>query len=179
MFTWSIFVATTILGAPPSAADPVTPCPSHQAAKDSLSVQEILTNYEKHSNQEYWKVRMECLVNLIRIGPTAVPDLIECLKNEKAPSGTRAIAAQALGFLADPRARPVLLQAIEDQDGGVRADAEKALGRLGRVKETPKLRKLAGTDTETGHYFNMMFLLTRDDRPDPEPIHTIPGQGLL
>jgi hypothetical protein len=113
---------------------------------------------------------MECLVKLMRIGPTAVPVLIDCLSNEKEPPFTRALAAQALGFLADARARPVLLQAIEDQDGYVRAHARIALGRLGRLQATPKLRELAGNDPTRGVNVELMFVLTRDDEPNPEPI---------
>jgi hypothetical protein len=123
MFTWSIFVATTLLGTPPSTADPVSPPPTRRALEDSLSVQEILTKFQEHrqqsstnpSEKRNWKPRMECLVKLMRIGPAAVPILIGCLKDEKAPPTTRALAAQALGFLADARARPLLLQAIEDK----------------------------------------------------------------
>jgi hypothetical protein len=143
-----------------------------------LSVQEILAKFEKHrqqpttgsSKEQNWKVRLECLVKLMRIGPEAVPVLVECLKNEKAPPSTRAFAAQALGFLADARARPVLLQAVEAKDGYVAAHARIALGRLGRLKETPKLRELAGKDPTSGAYIELMFALTRDDEPNPEPI---------
>jgi hypothetical protein len=188
MFTWSLLVATAILGASHSADDPVTP-PSKggpdtlvwpdKKLTDSLSVQEILTKFEKNyqpsakgpADKQNWKLRMECLVKLMKVGPEAVPLLIERLKDEKAPPHTRAMAAQALGLLADARARPVLLLAIEDKDGGVRADAEKALGRLGRLPETPKLQKLlAERDRESGSFFNLKFILTRDDQPNLEPI---------
>jgi hypothetical protein len=175
MFTWLIFMATTVLGASRSTGDPVTPPPSRPAAEDSLSVQEILTKFQEHRQQhaeeQNWKVRMECLVKLMRIGPAAVPVLIECLKDEKAPPSTRAFAAQALGFLADARARPALLQAIEAKDGFVLAYALHALGRLGRLEATPKLREfIDGKHWCTGGYFDSTFVLTRDDRPNPEPI---------
>jgi HEAT repeat protein len=178
MFTWSIFVATTILGATPPTADPESPPPRQQAAEDNLSVRELLIKFDKHhqqsttgpSEKENLKLQMECMVKLMRIGPAAVPVLIECLKNEKAPPSTRALAAQALGFLADVRARPTLLQAIEDKDGLVRASALGALGRLGRLKATPKLLELAGKDPTRGVYVGTMFVLTRDDEPNPEPI---------
>jgi HEAT repeat protein len=143
-----------------------------------LSVQEILTRFQKHFQQSTTgpsvkhnlKLQMECLVKLMRIGSAAVPVLIDCLKNEKGPPCTRALAAQALGFLADARARPVLLQAIEDKDGLVKAHARKALGRLGRLEATPKLREVAGKDPTISSYIDMMFVLTRDDEPNPEPI---------
>jgi hypothetical protein len=178
MFTWSIFVATTILGAPPPTADPVTPPTTARAREDSSSAQQLLTKYQKNWQQpsagptekQDWKVRMECLVGLAKIGPAAVLVLLESLKDEKLPPYTRAFAAQALGFLGDTRARSALLQAIEDKDMFVQAYARKALGRLGRLLETPHLRELAGKDSQLGKYFNIMFLLTRDDEPNPEPI---------
>ena len=87
MFTGSLFLASTILGASPTD-DPATPLAGSREAQDSLSVQEILTQFQKQKSSSDWfwahsKVRMECLVKLMKIGPTAVPVLIECLKNEK------------------------------------------------------------------------------------------------
>ena len=145
---------------------------AEQAARDALA------KYEKQrqepstesSEKQNWKVRMECLVTLVKTGPAVVPVLIGCLENEKAPPYTRAFAAQALGLLADARARPVLLQAIEDKDGFVQAQARIALGRLGRLKETSKLRELAGKDSTSGAHVELMFALTRDDEPKPEAI---------
>jgi hypothetical protein len=142
------------------------------------AAREALAEYEKHrarpatgpSEKQTWKVRMECLVKLMKIGPAAVPALIDCLKNEKAPPSTRAFAAQALGLLADARARPVLLHAIEDKDQFVAAHARVALGRLGRLQPTPKLRELAGKRPDSGGYIELMFAFTRDDEPNPEPI---------
>src|SRR5262249_38921338 len=91
-----------------------------QAVEENLSAQEVLTKFEKGykksgrpAKKQNLLLRMECLVQLMRIGLDAVPVLIECLKNEKAPAPTRSLSAQALGFLADDRARPILLQTIE------------------------------------------------------------------
>lgn len=177
MFTWSIFVASTIVGTPPLSADPPTPPPKRPAVEERLWVQEILTKFEKHhqesttreAEKQNLKLQMECLVKLMRIGPATVPVLIDCLKNQKTPASTRAFAARALGFFGDVRARPVLLQTIEDKDGYVAAYSRFALGRLGRIKATPKLRQLAGTDADGSGYFDAMFITTRDDEPNPEP----------
>ena len=178
MLTWYIVAATAILGAASSSDDPVTPPPGRPAVEDGSSVHTILARYQAQrqrpatgsSEKQNSKVRMECLARLMRIGPAAVPVLIDRLKDEKAPPYTRAFAAQALGLLADARARPALLRAIEDKDGFVRAHARIALGRLGRLKETPRLRELAGKDPTSGAYVELMFALTRDDEPNPEPI---------
>jgi HEAT repeat protein len=178
MLTWSIFVATTISGQFLSATDPVTPPPTPRVAEDSSSAREILTRFQEHRQQSTTgplvkhnlKLEMECLVKLMRIGSAAVPVLVDCLKDKEEPPSTRALAAHALGFLADDRTRPVLLQAIEDKDGFVQAYSRKALGRLGRLQETPKLREVAGKDPTRSAYIDMMFVLTRDDEPNPEPI---------
>lgn len=148
---------------------------AQQAAREALAKfqkrrQQPANGPSEKQKKQNWKVRMECLVRLMKIGPRAVPVLIECLKNEKEPPSTRAFAAQALGLLADFRARPALLQAIEAKDGFVRAQARIALGRLGRLKETPRLRKLAGKDSMSGAHIELMFALARDDEPKPEPI---------
>jgi hypothetical protein len=180
MLTWYIFAAVAVLGASSSSDDSVTPPPGRPGAGDSASVQVILARYQEQrqrpmtgsSEKEAWKVRMECLAKLMKIGPAAVPVLIDRLKDEQAPPYTRAFAAQALGFLADARARPALLQAIEDRDGFVRAHARVALGRLGRLEPTPRLRELAGKDPTSGASVELTFALTRDDAPNPEPIRS-------
>jgi hypothetical protein len=57
------------------------------------------------------------------------------------------------------------------KDGFVLAYALHALSRLGRLEATPKLRKfIDGKHWCTGGYFDSTFVLTRDDRPNPEPI---------
>jgi hypothetical protein len=142
--------------------------PENKAMDGSLPVQPILTRFQKSyqepstgpSEKGNARLRMECLVKLVRIGSPAVPVLIESLRDQKRPACHRALAAQALGFLGDARARPALLEAKE----------LKELGRLGRLEATPELRELAGKDPTRGIYFDVMFLLTRDDEPKPEPI---------
>src|SRR5689334_14054358 len=84
----------------------------------------ILAKFEKHwkpptdrkPDDQSWKVRMECLVGLAKIGRPSVSALVDVLKTESRSPHTRAFAAQALGFLGEPSARPALEQAIEDKD---------------------------------------------------------------
>jgi HEAT repeat protein len=143
------------------------------AASEPQTVSAILAKFDKdwkaHTDRkpddQSWKVRMECLVGLAKIGRPSVSALVDVLKTESRSPHTRACAAQALGFLGDPSARLALEQAIEDKDAFVRLHATKALGRLGRVEAVPKYRKIA----EKGD-FAMNFALTRDDSPDPEAI---------
>jgi hypothetical protein len=143
------------------------------AAAAQQAAREALAKFEKplkgaEAGIRNWKVRMECLVALMRAGPAAVPVLVDALK-AKSPD-TREFAAQALGFLADPSAKPALVQAAEDKEQVVRLHAIKALGRLGRLEATPKYRQIAEKDQSVGIQFEMTFALTRDDEPDPGPI---------
>ena len=146
---------------------------SDSTASQQQTVQAVLAKFEKHwkppndqkPDDQSWKIRMECLVAVAKVGHPSVPALVEVLKTESRSPHTRAFAAQALGFLGDPSARPTLAQAVEDKDGFVRLHATKALGRLGRVEATPTYRKMA----EQGD-FAMTFALTRDDEPDPAAI---------
>jgi HEAT repeat protein len=115
-----------------------------------------------------WKLRMECLVKLAKAGPAVVPVLVEAAK--AGPAHTRGLAVQALGFLGDPRARPALVQAVDDPDRRVKLLAIEALARTGRLRATDKHRLIAEKDPAAGTQFDMAFALTRDDKPNPEVI---------
>ena len=51
----------------------------------------------------------------------------------------RRAAAEALGNIGDPPALPALLQALQDEDGGVRRAAAEALGNIGDPQALPAL----------------------------------------
>src|SRR5713226_1470854 len=74
------------------------------------AVQATLTKFDKGNPR--WKVRMESLVGLVKIGPEAVPVLVEALRSGS-PS-TREFAAQALVLFADSTAKPALERALAD-----------------------------------------------------------------
>jgi hypothetical protein len=116
-----------------------------------------------------WKVRMECLQALVKAGEGAVPILVEALK-----SGSnhhhRGFAAQALGFIGDPNARPALLEALKEENEFVRIHVLMALGRFGRLEATPAFRDMAEKNAHDDVRFLMSYALTRDDKPDPKPI---------
>jgi hypothetical protein len=161
-----LLAATVLLAPVPSALA--------QAGKPKAAW-EALAKFEKDwkappdgkPGDKSWQVRMACLVKLARAGPDAVPVLVGALK--AGSPKVRGLAAQALGFLADPASRPALERALDDKEWRVQLLAVKALGRLGRLKETPRYRKVADSAGE-GVRYEMTFALTRDDRPDPEPI---------
>jgi hypothetical protein len=118
---------------------------------------EALAKYGKEwsnsDRQRTWKVRMECMVRLVRAGPPAVPFLDQWTRLGKTPH-YRAFAAQTLGFLADPSARPVLAEAAKQKNDIVPMFANGALERIDRLEATPKTS----------------FSRTWGVKPDPEPI---------
>ena len=67
--------------------------------------------------------------SLARIGPPAVPALIEALQAETVL--TRAGAARALSFIQSPEAIPALFAALDDPSAIVTHYAQEALDRMG------------------------------------------------
>src|SRR5262249_15215981 len=138
-------------------ADVAFDAAAQQVARDALA------RFEKPPNDlkagiRNWKIRIECLVTLAKIGPAAVPVVLDALKDKSAE--TRAFAAQALGFLADSDARPALAQAVEDKEQLVRLHAIKSLGRVSRLEATPRYRHIADKDESMLIRFEMTFSLT-------------------
>lgn len=83
-------------------------------------------------------VRAEAAFSLSRIGKSAVPLLIEKLKDKDGE--IRALAAEALGYTKDRRAVAALLGALkDDKEVVVRAMAAQALGDLKLKEASPAL----------------------------------------
>jgi HEAT repeat protein len=133
-----------------------TPTPQ-KAARDALA------GFEKGNGD--WKVRMETLVRLARIGPAAAPVLIEALKDSK--PATREFAAQALVLFADSTAKPALERALADPKPGVRLYAIQALSMLGPLPRTKENERILTQDpTVYGVRPMMAAALERADRPN-------------
>jgi HEAT repeat protein len=112
-----------------------------------------------------WKVRMEALVSLARIGPPAGPILVEGLKH-KSPD-TREFAAQALVLFADANTQPALERALADPKPGVRLYAIQALSMLGPLPRTKEHERILKEDPAVFAVRPMMAAaLERPDRPD-------------
>jgi serine/threonine-protein kinase len=71
-----------------------------------------------------------------RIGPAAVPLLIEDLKNSRVAVRRRAVRVLSLLGPSANEAVPALLQALKDGDEGVRRGADAALGKIGLENKT-------------------------------------------
>jgi HEAT repeat protein len=112
-----------------------------------------------------WKVRMEALVSLAKIGPPAAPVLVEALKDGR--PATREFAAQALVLLADASTRPALERALADPKPGVRLYGIQALSMLGPLPRTKENERILRSDPGFWGVRPMMAAaLERTDRPN-------------
>ena len=133
-----------------------TPAPQ-KGARDALA------GFDKGNGA--WKVRMETLVQLAKIGPAAAPVLVEALKDSK--PATREFAAQALVLFADATAQPALQRALADPTPSVRLYAILALSMLGPLPRTKENERILTTDPSIFGVRPMMAAaLERTDRPD-------------
>jgi HEAT repeat protein len=77
----------------------------------------------------------------------AVATMVEKLEQGKEPVATRAVICRTLGELRDPSAREALVKAVGDQEGLVRAQACRSLGRVGRPEDATILSRVMTVDS--------------------------------
>jgi HEAT repeat protein len=129
-----------------------------------------VARFEKRNGD--WKVRMEALVGLARIGAPAVPVLVEALKD--GPPTTRELAAQALVLFADANIRPALERALADPKSGVRLYAIQALSMLGPLPKTRENERILRSDpSDDGVQPMMAAALERTDRPNQAELRKV------
>jgi HEAT repeat protein len=85
-------------------------------------------------------VRVKARHSLVALGKTAVPPLVEALKNKNYLR--RWEAAKALGEIGDPEAAPALVDALEDEEFDVRWLAGEGLIKMNINGLKPLLRAL-------------------------------------
>jgi HEAT repeat protein len=156
----TVWMLTLVLlyAAPLSADDK-----AGSTAETQKTVRAILAKFDK--GDPSWKVRMEALVNLAKIGRTAGPILVEGLKHESPQ--TREFAAQALVLFADSKSQPALERALADPKPGVRLYAIQALSMLGPLARTKEHERILTEDpTVFGVRPMMAAALERTDRPN-------------
>jgi HEAT repeat protein len=79
----------------------------------------------------------------------AIPDLIECFEKSKKDPLLRFLSVQLLGFSESPLALPVLLEALDDKNAMVRAEACRSLEDLADTSSIPHLEaRLTDVDDE-------------------------------
>ena len=133
------------------------------AAAAEKASRAALARFEKGNGD--WKVRMEALVGLAKVGPPAAPVLVEALKDGR--PATREFAAQALVLFADASTRPALERALADPKPGVRLYAIQALSMLGPLPRTRENERILRSDPGFWGVRPMMAAaLERTDRPN-------------
>jgi hypothetical protein len=124
------------------------------AQKEALeALAKFAREWTNSDRQGTWKVRMECMVRLVKVGPPAVPFLVTWTRLARSHHH-RAFAAQVLGYIAAPSARPALETAAKDKNEVIQLFASPALARLDRLESNP----------ETS------FARTWQVQPDPDPV---------
>jgi len=93
---------------------------------------------------EFSQVRRKAIPGLIEIGEPAVDALIEAASSDQVP--VRRYALLCLGYIGAPRARPALLEGLEDSDEDVRKSALKGLKTLAREEDIPRLVRVMDKD---------------------------------
>lgn len=120
-----------------------------------------------------WKTRMTVLRDLVRLGRDGVTDLIGELESDRAER--RLLAAQALGFLGDSRAKkPLALRVERDQFAPVRVQAVDSLGTIGGSPPSSFARRIEEVDPNADVQFHIRFVMERNFEPiDPNVIETL------
>lgn len=77
-----------------------------------------------------------------------VKTLSETLKSGGEPAASRAVICRTLGELRKPQAREALVAAAEDEEPLVRAEACRALGKIGRAEDVSILSRHMTADTQ-------------------------------
>jgi HEAT repeat protein len=138
--------------------------PAADKADDEKAAGDLFARFDK--GDPGWQVRLTSLVELARLGPSAVPVLVEKLKSES-PS-VREFAAQATILFSEPGMKPALEKALDDSEASVRAYAIQALSMLGPLARTERHDKMLTDDPSTWGVRPMLAAaFERDDRPDP------------
>lgn len=112
-----------------------------------------------------WKARMTAFRDLALAREKATTALIEALS--KGESETPVFAAQALSWMADPKARPALEAALKDKTPAVRMYAVDALSMFGKLTPTEEWMAIKEKDANRAVKAHVGFALNRDDKPDP------------
>lgn len=74
--------------------------------------------------------------------------LISALEPGREPTASRAMICRTLGELRHPEAHDPLLKAAEDQDATVRAEALRALGKVGTTEDSALLARVMTIDRQ-------------------------------
>ena len=77
----------------------------------------------------------------------SIAELSKRLADGKEPPISRAVICRSLGDLKRPEARAALLKALDDEDDEVRAEAARAIGKVGQPEDAVLLARMMAIDT--------------------------------
>ena len=171
MFSFRLLLLVGLFVGPASvrAADPTTePADIIRTFEKAWIVPK---GYMRPLDDAGWKARMTAFQKLAGAGEKSIPALIEALTTGEPE--TRVFAAQALGLMADPKAKPALEAALKDKTPAVRLYALDALSMFGKLASTDELKAMKEKDANRDVKAHVGFALDRDDKPDPSAIRKL------
>jgi peroxiredoxin len=120
--------------------------PSRDSSSEGVNrIAQAIRGGNRISIEDFSKIRMTGLSDLVRLGPGRAPAIAELL--EDGDQEVRSIAAQSLGLLGNPAVAPALERAIaHDPIGQVRLHAVQALGQLGMARSSTAIRASRDAD---------------------------------
>ena len=136
-------------------------------ADDTTSVGDVIARFT-NGNPD-WRVRVQSLQSIARVGAGTVPILLETLKTGS-PSA-RIFAAQSLELVVEQEHKPALRQLLSHPDSEVRVYAVRALCMLGNIELTEEQQSLIGGENAywmLSHYITSIS--KRSKVPDSLPI---------
>lgn len=163
-----LLLSFAALAVPGRAADPPTEPAEIIRAYEKAWV--APKGYMRPLDDAGWKARMTAFQKLAAMGEMATPALIDALS--KGEPETRVFAAQALGLMPDPKAKPALEAALKDQTAAVRLYALDALSMFGKLAPTDELKAMKEKDANRDVKAHVGFAQDRDDKPDPVALRT-------
>jgi hypothetical protein len=164
-----VFVALFVGPAHVRAADP--PTDPAEVVRTFEKAWAAPKGYMRPLDDAGWKARMTAFRKLAEAGDKAIPALADALT--KGEPETRIFAAQALGLMADPAAKPTLEAALKDKTPAVRLYALDALSMFGKLTPTDELKAMKEKDPNRDVQSHVGFALNRDDKPDPTALREL------
>ena len=161
----ALLVVLTIAGPSVAPGQEGAPAASAEGLVDRFRAGWTPTGeHMRPGDDDGWKVRMETLSGLVRLGESAVPPLIRALDDPE--PDVRVLAAHALSFLADRRAADRLRRTLEeDREAAARLYAADALGAIGGLGPSPLLEKAEAEDANRDVRAHVRFALERHGKP--------------
>ncbi len=119
--------------------------------EDDHSIEQMILEIMAVSSEPERRIAAAWVLGFL--GSSAALDaLIQILGNQSENSPLREQAAESLGYLSHPKARPVLVANLTDENADVVFSCAFALRTVGRTKDIPHLAKLAQSSSLTNSY---------------------------